>query len=145
MLYFGQSATDGGHAFIVDGYADGKYHINWGWNGYCDGFFTLDNLNPNMENGFNLGQEMVINAWRPAGAADTNRPKTVVKGITPSKRFIERTAMGEAFPTFTVTATGASDMDIQANEHEIPSVTGNDGQSDLPNHTSEDSLTEIVK
>ena len=114
VLYFGQSATDGGHAFIVDGYADGKYHINWGWNGYCDGFFTLDNLNPNMENGFNLGQEMVINAWRPAGAADTNRPKTLVKGITPSTRFIERTAMGEAFPTFTVTATVASDMDIQA-------------------------------
>ena len=114
VLYFGQSATDGGHAFIVDGYADGKYHINWGWNGYCDGFFTLDNLNPNMENGFNLGQEMVINAWRPAGAADTNRPKTIVKEITPSTRFIERTAMGEAFPTFTVTATVASDMDIQA-------------------------------
>lgn len=114
VLYFGQSATDGGHAFIVDGYADGKYHINWGWNGYCDGFFTLDNLNPNMENGFNLRQEMVINAWRPAGAADTNRPKTLVKGITPSTRFIERTAMGEAFPTFTVTATVASDMDIQA-------------------------------
>ena len=114
VLYFGQSATDGGHAFIVDGYADGKYHINWGWNGYCDGFFTLDNLNPNMENGFNLGQEMVINAWRPAGAADTNRPKTLVKGITPSTRSIERTAMGEAFPTFTVTATVARDMDIQA-------------------------------
>ena len=114
VLYFGQSETDGGHAFIVDGYADGKYHINWGWDGYCDGFFTLDNLNPNMENGFNLGQEMVINAWRPAGAADTNRPKTLVKEITPSTRFIERTAMGEAFPTFTVTATVASDMDIQA-------------------------------
>lgn len=114
VLYFGQSATDGGHAFIVDGYVDGKYHINWGWDGYCDGFFTLDNLNPNMENGFNLGQEMVINAWRPAGAADTNRPKTIVKEITPSTRFIERTAMGEAFPTFTVTATVMSDMDIQA-------------------------------
>ena len=114
VLYFGQSATDGGHAFIVDGYADGKYHINWGWDGYCDGYFTLDNLNPNMENGFNLGQQMVINAWRPAGAADTNRPKTVVKEITPSTRSIERTAMGEAFPTFTVTATVASDMDIQA-------------------------------
>ena len=114
VLYFGQSATDGGHAFIVDGYADGKYHINWGWNGYCDGYFTLDKLNPNMENGFNLGQEMVINAWRPAGAEDTNRPKTIVKEITPSTRFIERTAMGEAFPTFTVTATVMSDMDIQA-------------------------------
>lgn len=114
VLYFGQSATDGGHAFIVDGYADGKYHINWGWNGYCDGFFTLDNLNPNMENGFNLGQEMVINAWRPAGAADTNRPKTVVKGITTSTRFLERTATGEAFPSFAVTTTVENDMSTAA-------------------------------
>lgn len=114
VLYFGQSATDGGHAFIVDGYADGKYHINWGWNGYCDGFFTLDNLNPNMENGFNLGQEMVINAWRPAGAEDTNRPKTVVKGITTSTRFLERTATGEAFPAFTVTTTVENDMSTAA-------------------------------
>lgn len=114
VLYFGQSATDGGHAFIVDGYADGKYHINWGWNGYCDGFFTLDNLNPNMANGFNLGQEMVINAWRPAGVADTNRPKTVVKGITTSTRFLERTATGEAFPAFTVTTTVENDMSTAA-------------------------------
>ena len=114
VLYFGQSATDGGHAFIVDGYADGKYHINWGWNGYCDGYFTLDKLNPNMENGFNLGQEMVINAWRPAGAEDTNRPKTVVKGITTSTRFLERTATGEAFPAFTVTTTVESDMSTAA-------------------------------
>ena len=115
VLYFGQSATDGGHAFIVDGYADGKYHINWGWNGYCDGYFTLDKLNPNMEDGFNLGQEMVINAWRPAGAEDTNRPKTVVKGITTSTRFLERTATGEAFPSFAVTTTVENDMSTAAN------------------------------
>lgn len=114
VLYFGQSATDGGHAFIVDGYADGKYHINWGWNGYCDGYFTLDKLNPNMEDGFNLGQKMVINAWRPAGAEDTNRPKTVVKGITTSTRFLERTATGEAFPAFTVTTTVENDMSTAA-------------------------------
>ena len=114
VLYFGQSATDGGHAFIVDGYADGKYHINWGWNGYCDGYFTLDKLNPNMEDGFNLGQKMVINAWRPAGAEDTNRPKTAVKGITTSTRFLERTATGEAFPAFTVTTTVENDMSTAA-------------------------------
>ena len=114
VLYFGQSATDGGHAFIVDGYADGKYHINWGWSGYCDGYFTLDKLNPNMENGFNLGQEMVINAWMPAGAEDTNRPKTAVKGITTSTRFLERTATGEAFPAFTVKTTVENDMSTAA-------------------------------
>ncbi len=114
VLYSGWSSTGGGHAFIVDGYADGKYHINWGWNGYCDGYFTLDELNPNMENGFNKNQSMVVNAWRPAGAEDTNRPKTAVKGITTSTRFLERTATGEAFPTFTMTTTVENDMSTAA-------------------------------
>ena len=46
MLICG-SDGDGGHAFIVDGYDSlGFFHINWGWGGYCDGFFTLDSLNP---------------------------------------------------------------------------------------------------
>ena len=38
-----------GHAFICDGYKsdDGLFfHMNWGWAGYCDGFFLLTALNP---------------------------------------------------------------------------------------------------
>jgi len=32
-----------GHAFIIDGYDKklGLYHVNWGWGGYCDGYFNL--------------------------------------------------------------------------------------------------------
>ena len=114
VLYFGQSETDGGHAFIIDGYADGKYHINWGWNGWCNGYFTLDELNPYMINGFNQSQEMVINAWRQAGEEDTSRPKTVVTEITTGKRLLERTTTGEAFPPFTVTTVVNSDMNSDA-------------------------------
>ncbi len=42
IYYAGVDATDGGHAFVCDGYdADGYVHINWGWgpqggNGYFD-------------------------------------------------------------------------------------------------------------
>lgn len=29
-----------GHAFVLDGYdADSRFHINWGWNGYNNGYF----------------------------------------------------------------------------------------------------------
>ena len=46
MLIFGSDGTDG-HAFLIDGYDSlGFFHVNWGWGGYCDGFFTLDSLNP---------------------------------------------------------------------------------------------------
>ena len=37
----------GGHAFIVDGYRDGLWGINWGWGGSCDGYFRLGEFNPN--------------------------------------------------------------------------------------------------
>lgn len=37
----------GGHAFVVDGYdAGGLFHINWGWSGCSDGYYSLDLLNP---------------------------------------------------------------------------------------------------
>ena len=40
VLYLG-SSSEVGHAFVCDGYSDGLFHINWGWGGYCDGFFAL--------------------------------------------------------------------------------------------------------
>jgi uncharacterized protein YjdB len=42
VVYSGASPADGGgHAFVVDGYKNGLYHVNWGWGGYCDGHFVL--------------------------------------------------------------------------------------------------------
>lgn len=29
-----------GHAWVIDGVADEMFHINWGWNGDCDGYFV---------------------------------------------------------------------------------------------------------
>ena len=51
VFYDGQS-TGGGHAFVCDGYdGDGFYHINWGWGGYCDGYFKLSVMNPGSSSG----------------------------------------------------------------------------------------------
>lgn len=39
--------VDGGHQFVLDGCnTDGLFHINWGWNGYCDGFYRITSLRP---------------------------------------------------------------------------------------------------
>lgn len=42
LLYSGFSVEDGGgHAFIMDGYdSNGFTHINWGWGGSADGFYS---------------------------------------------------------------------------------------------------------
>ena len=50
ILYCGFD-TDGGHAFVFDGFnTDGYFHVNWGWGGYYDGYFLFSVLNPsNMD------------------------------------------------------------------------------------------------
>lgn len=46
ILYSGRDASSG-HAFVCDGYNNnGMFHFNWGWGGYCDGYYTLGALNP---------------------------------------------------------------------------------------------------
>ena len=45
ILYGGQGT--GGHQFVLDG-ADGNglYHFNFGWDGTCNGYFSVDAINP---------------------------------------------------------------------------------------------------
>ena len=47
VAYSGFSGPHSGHSFICDGY-DGKglFHINWGYGGMYDGFFSLSVLSP---------------------------------------------------------------------------------------------------
>lgn len=70
--YAGQSSRDGGHSFVLDGYkmsAESNYpyyHVNWGWNGDCDGYYLIADLHPSVDGqhatfeGFNDSQQMTI-------------------------------------------------------------------------------------
>ena len=50
VLYAASDAnTGGGHAFVIDGYKDESFSVNWGWGGYCDGFYKIGALNPESE------------------------------------------------------------------------------------------------
>lgn len=56
ILYGGVTTANAGHAFVFDGYdADGRVHVNWGWNGDSNGYYDVASLN-----GFSEGQNMVI-------------------------------------------------------------------------------------
>lgn len=47
VIIGGVDPETGGHAFVCDGYNSSEYfHINWGWNGTCDGYFLLTALTP---------------------------------------------------------------------------------------------------
>ena len=64
-VYYSGKNSDGGHAFVCDGYksSNGKYHFNFGWGGYTDGYYAL-----NYVNGFATGQGAVFNIV-PSGIA----------------------------------------------------------------------------
>ncbi len=66
------SGSEGGHAFVCDGYDSNNYfHFNWGWSGYYDGFFSLDALDPEGtgigggSGGYNSNQQALIGIEPP--------------------------------------------------------------------------------
>lgn len=83
--YAGQSRTDGGHSFVIDGYEAGNngsnpyYHLNWGWNGRCNGYYTLPRLLPTedgknyVEEGFSDGQQMLVGVRPDNGIVEANK------------------------------------------------------------------------
>lgn len=69
-IYYTGSDSTGGHAFVLDG-ADTaqRFHFNWGWSGYGDGFYHISNLAPginyqasggNATYTFNLYQDIIL-------------------------------------------------------------------------------------
>ena len=68
-MYYSGSDSTGGHAFVCDGSdLQSRYHFNWGWSGYGDGFYTLSNLAPGPNGGaggnatytFNRNQAAIV-------------------------------------------------------------------------------------
>ena len=96
-VYYSGSSAQGGHAFVCDGYdTNGLFHINWGWSGMSNGYFTLSNLTPTAQGtggsngGFNWGQAIItgIQSETPAlhgydsdGLPHGNRAQRIVRGV----------------------------------------------------------------
>lgn len=98
-LYYAGQSSEGGHAFVCDGYrGNGYYHFNWGWGGYQDGYFRLTALNPesggagSYEGGYNSTQ-------------------TIITGVRPSN--------GETATQSALTSTGAFIYDDETGEFRI--------------------------
>lgn len=65
VLYAASDANVGGHSFVIDGYKDESFSVNWGWGGYCDGFYRVGALNPEaggkpLGDQYNLSQSAVF-------------------------------------------------------------------------------------
>lgn len=62
VLYSGHDSNgSNGHAFVVDGYDNAFYHVNFGWNGKENGYFILSNLVFETKKfDFSYGQQAII-------------------------------------------------------------------------------------
>ena len=69
VLYAGQSNRNddegtvaGAHAFVLDGYdTNGLFHVNWGWGGNCNGYFSTSARRPLTQYDFSSLQYAVFN------------------------------------------------------------------------------------
>jgi len=67
IIYSG-SGSDGGHAFIMDGYqGTTNFHFDWGWDGYANGYFILTALNP-AGSEFNDDHQCVESIYPPTAS-----------------------------------------------------------------------------
>ncbi len=108
VLYSGANKSEG-HAFICDGYdSNDLFHINWGWSGYCDGYFEINKLNPSSpgigggSGKFNEDQ-MIISDIRQASDNDKSYYNFYYEGnaITcPGKKILKRNESFEVMMYF---------------------------------------------
>ncbi len=104
VFYAGLNGS-AGHAFVCDGYQNGYFHFNWGWEGISDGYFLIDALNPKDQGtggsdaGYNLQQEAIFNL-KPA--EDASDYATLMYCYTD----FDVTAKGQSFAS-TATFTGS--------------------------------------
>ncbi|MDL2222106.1 C10 family peptidase, partial [Parabacteroides sp. OttesenSCG-928-N08] len=99
ILYFGQSSV-GGHAFVCDGYNNGdKYHINWGWGGYGNGYYALDVLQADDMGNYSNDEQIIIQIMKDEGKEEPESPLLITDayggiGLTMG---IENVEKGERF------------------------------------------------
>lgn len=98
VLYSGDSSTAGAHTFMVDGYVGGLFHVNWGWEGNCDGFFTLEALNPGTEYGFTNGQTALINVYPADPDEEKILPRVKITKMDCNERLVFRNSLMDDFP-----------------------------------------------
>jgi len=99
-VYYSAGRDGGGHGFVVDGYDNqGKFHVNWGWGGGHDGWYSLNALTPGNRN-YYLRHSITTNI-RP-NQRSTGSHEMGIKGFTVNKTAIQQNEL------FTVTANVTS-------------------------------------
>ena len=83
IIFNAMTSWGAGHSFVCHGYdGNGKYYINWGWNGDCDGYFVLSILDSEgtgtggggANNHWSIHQDAVIGIQPPVEGSTDPKP-----------------------------------------------------------------------
>ena len=115
ILYSGRD-EDGGHCFVCDGYSNsGQFHFNWGWGGWCDGYYTIGNLHPasggtggNSTYTFNLVNMAIIGIEPNTSFGNTTTATATSSNSSYGTVTGSGTYTGTNTSTVTLTATAAT-------------------------------------
>ena len=100
LLYRGTDALQGGHAFVFDGIdAEGKVHVNWGWNGSGDGYYDFNNLAPTVGGSTSMYNEMPALVMGIKKEAPVEGEAIVSQWVSDSK-YIFQTAPGNSIDLY---------------------------------------------
>lgn len=87
-VLFGAQSTGGGHAFVIDGYDSNRlFHVNWGWSGYCDGYFLLSVLDPSSNSGAGASSSTDGYSFNQAAIIGIEPAPTVAPNVLNSTTF----------------------------------------------------------
>jgi len=90
VLMGGQDEENGGHEFVCDGRdSSGKFHINWGWSGSENGYYTLSALGKSYNFSDNI--DMLIGLEpkeKPSGLREAKSEVTMRKWIQNGRLYI---------------------------------------------------------
>ena len=145
VLYSGSTAANEGHAFVCDGYSNGYFHINWGWDGMSNGYFLLTALDPDAQgtgggtSGYNYDQ-MVATGIKPYKQGSTIKPLmywTEVINAAPNNTTTSSTVtFGSKIYNYSIATIsvklGIKIVDNAGNITYIASTDNNDSDDDLP-------------
>lgn len=97
-IYYDGSNGSVGHAFVLDGYrsADGFFHVNWGWGGSSNGYFSIVTLDPDAQGiggsteGYFSGQSGIFNLKPAEEGSNEIAPVFYCQGLNTESRTYTR-------------------------------------------------------
>ena len=117
-IWYCGSGSGGGHAFVFDGYNNSNYfHVNWGWGGYCDEYYTINNLNPGP-GGIGSGSNGIYNDGQ--GAVFGIRPSECSASVPSNLTYTQN---GRNVTLSWSAATGASSYKVYRNNSFLGNVS----------------------